>query len=322
MKKSFSIVIIAWAFIASIFVSFVGTASAQPVSRVIYIGAAPESPKRQAFALGESYRNLAVFEVTNANPSSTTIEYVSIGRSATVTTVYIEVEGDTNFTSSEYKDLNGASVVPFPVNKSVGFGKSIKISVYGSIAWDKGFGDAYVWVDSIQTKSSAQGFSVAGPGFGVTFTSYSAKHAVVEARPLDGVTNTSVRAVVSSGAPVVLGVSVTGDKNRTYPVLFRAIGPTLGKFGVKDFLEDPSLTVYGVNGERVQEGQNDDWNANMEWVFNVAGAFPLTKGSRDSVVMVWLRPGNYTAEVKGFGTGTGTVLIEQYQLPENFGGKG
>jgi len=45
------------------------------------------------------------------------------------------------------------------------------------------------------------------------------------------------------------------------------------------------------------------------------GAFPLTRGTADSVVLAVLPPGNYTAQIVGAdGTG-GVALVEVYELP-------
>jgi hypothetical protein len=106
---------------------------------------------------------------------------------------------------------------------------------------------------------------------------------------------------------------VKGDKNRGYPVLVRAVGPGLKKLGVANVLADPLLKVYDSNGQVYNE--NDDWDSGLSEVFAQVGAFGLDKGSFDSAFITYLVPGTYTAQVKGFGTGTGQVLIEVYQLP-------
>jgi hypothetical protein len=47
-----------------------------------------------------------------------------------------------------------------------------------------------------------------------------------------------------------------------------------------------------------------------------AGAFALPPGSRDAAVILTLAPGAYTAQVTAAeGIGTGTALIELYELP-------
>ncbi len=114
--------------------------------------------------------------------------------------------------------------------------------------------------------------------------------------------------------PLILGFVVREGGRR---VLVRAIGPTLGTFGVGDVLAAPRLQV-------VQEGavvaRNQGWDASVEEAATVAavsaalGAFQLPAGSADSALVVWLEPGVYTAVIDGADGGTGLVLGEVYEL--------
>ena len=46
------------------------------------------------------------------------------------------------------------------------------------------------------------------------------------------------------------------------------------------------------------------------------GAFALTAGSRDAALLVTLKPGSYTAQVKAAQvTSSGVALIEIYEVP-------
>jgi hypothetical protein len=44
------------------------------------------------------------------------------------------------------------------------------------------------------------------------------------------------------------------------------------------------------------------------------GAFALTASSKDSVLLLTLVPGNYTAQVTGVSGTTGVALVEVYEL--------
>jgi hypothetical protein len=47
-----------------------------------------------------------------------------------------------------------------------------------------------------------------------------------------------------------------------------------------------------------------------------AGAFALTAGSRDAALLVTLKPGSYTAQVKAAqSASSGVALIEIYEVP-------
>jgi len=45
------------------------------------------------------------------------------------------------------------------------------------------------------------------------------------------------------------------------------------------------------------------------------GAFPFVPGAKDAALTVSLPPGGYTVQVQGAGGGTGTALVEIYELP-------
>jgi hypothetical protein len=128
--------------------------------------------------------------------------------------------------------------------------------------------------------------------------------------------NASIRAYVGQGDAILIpGFAVAGPG--TARVLLRAVGPTLGPFGVSDALIDPQLVLY--RGTTVVGG-NDNWStsANAAEIAAAAarvGAFPLPSGSRDAVLLLALPAGPYTVNVSGVGGATGTALIETYLLP-------
>lgn len=98
--------------------------------------------------------------------------------------------------------------------------------------------------------------------------------------------------------------------------LIRAVGPGLQAFGVSGVLSDPRVTAY--KGQTVI-AVNDNWGSNDPIQVNNAstnvGAFPLTSNSLDSVLVLYLKEGEYTFVVEGVGGATGTVLLEIYKVP-------
>jgi hypothetical protein len=123
--------------------------------------------------------------------------------------------------------------------------------------------------------------------------------------------NISARAPVGTGADIlILGFAISGSGNRN--VLIRAVGPTLGAFGVADVLADPKLELF--RGETLVRS-SDNWNGTLAPAFASVGAFALTPNSRDAALALALAPGSYTAQVSGVGATTGFVLVEIYELP-------
>lgn len=121
--------------------------------------------------------------------------------------------------------------------------------------------------------------------------------------------NLSVRAGIHNSEVLIFGFSISGEGSKS--LLLRAVGPTLGQFGVPDPLADPLLTLYrqAAAGAAVVTG-NDNWNADSS--SSVPGAFPLPAGSRDAALSVQLAAGGYTAHVASADASGGTALIELY----------
>lgn len=124
--------------------------------------------------------------------------------------------------------------------------------------------------------------------------------------------NVSARNSVGTGANILIAgfaISGTGTKQ----LLIRAVGPTLGAFGVTGVLADPKLEVFNANG--VSIGTNDNWSATLAPVMAQVGAFALTAGSRDAALLVTLTAGaSYTIQVSGADGGSGEALIEIYEV--------
>ncbi|MCX6954257.1 MAG: hypothetical protein NTV51_19065 [Verrucomicrobia bacterium] len=126
-------------------------------------------------------------------------------------------------------------------------------------------------------------------------------------------TNISARTQVGTGGDILItGFNLSGTGQRR--LLIRAVGPTLNALGVTGTLADPKLEVF--SGQTVV-ASNDNWDATATPAATqtAAGAFPLTAGSKDAVLIVNLSPGSYTAQVSGVGATTGVALVEIYELP-------
>ena len=126
-------------------------------------------------------------------------------------------------------------------------------------------------------------------------------------------TNLSARTRVGTGGDVLIaGFALGGTTAKT--LLIRAVGPTLGAFGLTGTLADPVLEIYR-NSDKIAE--NNDWGgtAELSAASAVVGAFALPSGSRDSALKITLPAGAYSAQVRGANGSTGVALVEIYELP-------
>ena len=130
--------------------------------------------------------------------------------------------------------------------------------------------------------------------------------------------NVSARAQVGTGDGVLIaGFVIGGTTSRT--VLIRAVGPTLGSYGVGGALADPRIDlIQTVGGNSVEVAHNDNWggNAQVSIVGGNVGAFALSgPASQDAAILVTLQPGVYSAKTSGTSGTTGVALIEVYEIP-------
>lgn len=125
--------------------------------------------------------------------------------------------------------------------------------------------------------------------------------------------NVSTRGLVRSTQSFIGGFVIEGSAART--VLIRADGPVLGSFNVPNPLPDPVLTVYDQNQNVV--ARNAGWGTNtspsaISSAALMTGAFALPSSSLDSVLLLTLSPGAYTAIITSAGGNSGSALFEAY----------
>jgi Domain of unknown function (DUF4394) len=120
--------------------------------------------------------------------------------------------------------------------------------------------------------------------------------------------NIAARGQVGLGDNVLIGGFINRGGGR---VLLRAKGPSLGAFGVANFLADPVLTLRDINGTVL--ATNDDWQTSQGADITATGLAPTI--NTESAILASLAAGNYTGVVSGKGTATGIAVVEIFQLP-------
>jgi PKD repeat protein len=147
--------------------------------------------------------------------------------------------------------------------------------------------------------------------------------AVVEAYDLDSaatsqLANISSRGLVQTGDNVMIGGFVVGPETAANTrVVVRGIGPSLSGAQVPTPLQDPTLELHNGNGDKI--ASNDNWKIDDKTQQSQQAAIQATglapTDDRESAILIDLAPGSYTAIIAGKGGGTGTGVVEIYNVP-------
>ncbi len=119
--------------------------------------------------------------------------------------------------------------------------------------------------------------------------------------------NLSTRGFVQTGDGVMIGGFII--RGQTTNVIVRAVGPTLGNFGVNGALQDTTLELFDANGS---VASNDDWRSSQEAQIIATGLAP--SDNREAAIVASLAPGGYTAIVRGKNNTNGVGLVELFVL--------
>jgi cyclophilin family peptidyl-prolyl cis-trans isomerase len=128
--------------------------------------------------------------------------------------------------------------------------------------------------------------------------------------------NLSTRAEIAAGGDLRVGFVLRGLSART--VLVRAVGPSLGAFGIDGVMSDPRLELFDNDNGGRNMGTNDNWGGDAQVVAagSAVGAFALAGAdTKDAVILVTLAPGAYSARLSGVGGSGGTAIVEVYEVP-------
>lgn len=131
------------------------------------------------------------------------------------------------------------------------------------------------------------------------------------------VANISTRAVVGTGEDVLIGGFIlTGPQ--AVRVAVRALGPSL-RSSIPDALSDPMLELHDANGGLI--ASNDDWqNTDTSSVIAIESAGIAPTDAKESALIAYLQPGNFTGVVRGKNNSSGVGLVEVYDIGAPGGG--
>lgn len=232
--------------------------------------------------------------------------------------------GSTGFTASgDQVGTNGAPIDPkLDTLKNNGGATDTMALLVGSPAINAGN-------DAIAPPTDQRGVGRAGksdigayefqPAPSPTPTATATATATPTATPAGFVANVSTRLPVGTNENVLIeGFIVQGPVGSTKKIIVRAIGPSLAPFGITDALANPTLEIHDTSG---LIAMNDDWRitqtggligGDQSGEIGTSGAAP--SNDLESAIIANLAPGSYTAVVQGAGGGTGTGVVDAYDL--------
>lgn len=157
-----------------------------------------------------------------------------------------------------------------------------------------------------------------GPGtytFAVTGKDTASGLGLVEAYDLSPLAsarlaNFSTRGFVGTGTEALISGFIVGDV-ASDTVVIRALGPSLGAFGIDMPLSDPMITVFDSNGSAI--AANDNWQDD-ESVGDLQKNNLAPSDAAESATILHLPAGAYTTIVSGTNSETGTGLVEVFDL--------
>ncbi len=124
--------------------------------------------------------------------------------------------------------------------------------------------------------------------------------------------NISTRGRVAAGEEALIGGFIVGGRP-SKKIILRALGPSLTASGFSGVLPNPSIELRDGNGELI--AMDDDWANGGQRDEIIATGIPPTD-PREAALIATIRPGNYTAVVRGSGGGEGIALVEIYDLDQ------
>ena len=126
--------------------------------------------------------------------------------------------------------------------------------------------------------------------------------------------NISTRGFVDVDDNVMIAGLIAGPSNGTsLRILVRALGPTLGDFGVADALANPTLDLVNATGTVIRS--NDNWKDDLQQRAEIEAAGLGPNHDEEAALVETVAPGAYTAIVRGNGRATGVGLVEAYNIP-------
>jgi hypothetical protein len=122
--------------------------------------------------------------------------------------------------------------------------------------------------------------------------------------------NISTRGLIQPGDQLMIAGFIV--QNGDVRAVVRAIGPSLGAFGINNALPDTTLQLRDQNGALVRE--SDDWQSDLAQKQELKSTGLQPGDDREAAIIATIAPGQYTVQVRGKPETTGIGVVEIYFL--------
>lgn len=110
---------------------------------------------------------------------------------------------------------------------------------------------------------------------------------------------------------MIAGFIIGGNGSANAAAVVRALGPSLGAFGIAGVLPDPTLEIKNANGSTLFS--NDDWQQSPQ-AADISARGLAPSDPSESAIALSLPDGAYTAIVRGKAGATGVAVVEVYNV--------
>jgi hypothetical protein len=124
--------------------------------------------------------------------------------------------------------------------------------------------------------------------------------------------NISTRGFVQPADNVMIAGFILGRNSASARIAVRGMGPSLSQFGLAMLLADPILKLHDANGAIVSS--NDNWADDPVSAAELISNSLAPQNSLEAGICAALPPGAYTVILEDKNGGTGTGLVEIYNL--------
>jgi hypothetical protein len=122
--------------------------------------------------------------------------------------------------------------------------------------------------------------------------------------------NIATRGLIQPGDKLMIAGFII--QSGSVRAVVRAIGPSLGAFGITNALPDTTLQLRDVNGMIVRE--NDDWESDPTQKAELEATGLQPSDPKEAAVVDTIPPGQYTVQVRGKPETTGIGVVQVYFL--------